>query len=91
MLAREYKTEIMGLNNLIESYKGEIDRLRHELAATKHHLDDLVYGPAPKPLARQVADRLVANKAVHETTARELARELRNRIRRRIASSLGFG
>src|SRR3984957_4549162 len=48
MLAREYKTEIMGLNNWIAAYKGEIDGLKHELAITKHHFDQLRYGPPPE-------------------------------------------
>src|SRR5262249_26040376 len=37
ILAKEYKTEIMGLNNWIAAYKGQIDALKHELSVTKHH------------------------------------------------------
>jgi len=55
ILAKEYKTEIMGLNNWIDAYKGEIDRLKHELAVTKHHFDQLRYGPPPEPFSSQIA------------------------------------
>src|SRR5262249_14253509 len=55
MLAKEYKTEIMGLNNWIAAYKGQIDGLKHELAVTKHHLDQLRYGPPPEPFSAQIA------------------------------------
>src|SRR6516162_9395000 len=39
VLAKEYVTQISGLNNWINAYKGQIDGLRHELAATKYQLD----------------------------------------------------
>ena len=55
ILAKEYKTEIMGLNNWIDAYKCEIDRLKHELAVTKHHFDSLRYGPPPEPFSSQIA------------------------------------
>jgi hypothetical protein len=55
MLAKEYKTEIMGLNNWIAAYKGQIDGLKHELSVTKHHLDQLRYGPPPEPFSSQIA------------------------------------
>jgi hypothetical protein len=38
VLAKKYNTEIMGLNNLIDSYKGQVDGLQHELAINKHEL-----------------------------------------------------
>jgi hypothetical protein len=44
VLAQEYQTQIMGLNNVIASYKGQVDELNHELAMTKHQLDQLRYG-----------------------------------------------
>src|SRR5947209_10589647 len=48
-------TEIMGLNNWIAAYKGQIEGLKHELAVTKHHLQQLQYGPAPEPFSGQIA------------------------------------
>jgi len=101
ILAKEYKTEIMGLNNWIDAYKGEIDRLKHELAVTKHHFDQLRYGPPPEPfssqiatLSQEVADLRrqledVNERTVERTKAKELARELKQRALRRLASSLG--
>lgn len=47
VLAKEYQTQIMHLNNVIASYKGEVDGLKHELAMTKHQLDQLRYGLSP--------------------------------------------
>ena len=47
MLSKEYQTQIMHLNNVIASYKGEVDGLKHELAMTKHQLDQLRYGFSP--------------------------------------------
>ncbi len=103
ILAKKYKTEIMGLNNWIAAYKGQIDGLRHELALTKHHLDQLRFGPPPEPfseqianLAREVAALQASNdamkqKTVEYTTAKDLAVELRRRIGRRLASSFGLG
>jgi hypothetical protein len=55
ILAKEYKTEIMGLNNWIAAYKGQIDGLKHELAVTRHHFDQLGYGPPPEPFSGQIA------------------------------------
>jgi hypothetical protein len=82
ILAKEYKTEIMGLNNWIAAYKGQIDGLRHELALTKHHLDQLRFGPPPEPfsgqiadLARQVAALQASNDAVLTSSKAELARQ----------------
>jgi hypothetical protein len=44
VLAKEYVTQITGLNNWIDAYKGQIDGLRHELAVAKYQLDQLRYG-----------------------------------------------
>jgi len=102
ILAKEYKTEIMGLNNWIAAYKGEIDALKHELSVTKHHFDQLRYGPPPEPFSTQI--KLLTNelvqlreqleetraRMVENTTAKGLARELTRRIRRRLASSVGL-
>jgi hypothetical protein len=74
ILAKEYKTEIMGLNNLILSYKGQVDTLRDELAVTKHHFDQLRFGPPPESfrtqfdaLAREVTE--LRTKSVENTLA----------------------
>ena len=90
ILAKEYKTEILGLNNWIAAYKGEIAGLKHELAVTKHHFDQLRYGPPPEPfsgqiatLAREVADLQARNDEITkqnveqlEASAQEKAREV---------------
>jgi hypothetical protein len=47
VLAKEYQTQITGLNNTIASYVGQVDELKHELAVTKYQLDQLRYGLAP--------------------------------------------
>src|SRR5262249_12755985 len=43
VLAQEYQTQITHLNNVIASYKGQVDALKHELAMTTHQLDQLRY------------------------------------------------
>jgi hypothetical protein len=47
MLAKEYQVQIMGLNNVIASCKGQVDGLKHELATTKYQLDELRYSAGP--------------------------------------------
>jgi hypothetical protein len=47
VLANDYLTKITGLNNWIDSYKGQIDTLKHELAAAKHELAHFRYGLVP--------------------------------------------
>ena len=44
VLAAKYLSEIQGLNNWIDSYKGQIDGLKHDLAVTKYQLDEARYG-----------------------------------------------
>jgi hypothetical protein len=39
VLTKEYTTQITGLNNWIDAYKGQIDGLKHELAVTMHQLE----------------------------------------------------
>jgi hypothetical protein len=75
ILAKEYLTEIQGLKNWIDAYRGQIDGLKHELAVTKHLLEHAALGnqyftPVLGPLDR--------------ATGRELARELVRRVRRRL-------
>ena len=78
ILAKEYKTEIMGLKNWTDAYKGEIDRLKHELSVTKHHFDQLRYGPPPEPfsgkiasLSQEVADLRARNDELSKAFAQE--------------------
>jgi hypothetical protein len=78
VLAGEYLTEIQGLKNWIDAYKGEIDRLKHELAAAKYQLDQERYG---RPVS-------AAASALDTIPARTLAAELRCRVRRRLARML---
>jgi hypothetical protein len=103
ILAKHYQTEITGLNNWIAAYKGQIEGLKDELARTKYHLDQLRFGPAPRPsmsqaqaspdqveiLTRQMAE--LHARAFDKASGRDLARELTRRIRRRLASSIGIG
>src|SRR5262245_18405185 len=86
LLAKEYLPQIQHLSNCIDSYKGQIDGLKHELAVTKHHLDQLLYAT---PLWTLDQDREAAGigaRTVDNTPARDLARELTRRIGRRIGS-----
>jgi hypothetical protein len=86
ILAKEYKTEIMGLNNLILSYKGQVDTLRDELAVTKHHFDQLRFGPPPESfrtqfdaLAHEVTElrtKSVENALAYKAQVDALAHEL---------------
>jgi SAM-dependent methyltransferase len=61
LLTKEYQTRIMHLNNVIASYKGEVDGLKHELAMTKYQLDQLRYGHGEgrKPGASDVSEELL--------------------------------
>jgi len=77
ILAKEYQTEIMSLNNWIAAYKGQIDGLKHELAVTKYHYDQLRYGPPPEPFSAQIATlaREVADLNLrHEAHLKQLER-----------------
>jgi hypothetical protein len=70
LLATEYQTQIMGLNNTIASYVGQIDQLKHELAVTKYQLDQLRYGFRPTESGQKGADM-----------KQELLRRMRSRNR----------
>jgi hypothetical protein len=77
ILSKEYTTEIMGLNNWIAAYKGEIDALKHELSVTKHQFDQLRYGPPPDPFGAQIASLEEERARLEEERARieeEMAR-----------------
>jgi len=83
VLAEEYTTQIMGLNNWIDSYKGQIDGLKHDLAMTQYQLDQLRYGGRATTGKQLPADEL------HGMPGRALVAELGWRVRRRIASLFG--
>jgi SAM-dependent methyltransferase len=78
ILAKEYLTEIQGLKNWIDSYRGQIDALKHELAATQYRLDQARYG-------RPISVSTIVAPALDTVPARALAAELRFRLRRRLA------
>jgi hypothetical protein len=78
VLAEEYLTQIMGLNNWIDAYKGQIDGLKHELAMTRHRLDELMYG------TDAVRTREALKFSLGEVAGRELWLECRRRIRQRM-------
>lgn len=94
LLAREYLPQIMHLKNRIDSYVGQIDGLKHELAATRQQLsragwgglrsvgsnsDTGAYGLAASPLAIL---------PLRDVPGRELLAEVGFRARRRVGSWL---
>jgi len=88
VLAKEYQTQIMGLNNVIASYKGQVDELKHELAMTKYQLDQLRYGLSGSLAKRR--DDAHLGPSVEErraATRDDLLRKLRARSRGRKSSS----
>jgi hypothetical protein len=84
ILADEYITQINGLNNWINSYKGQVDALKSELATVKYQLDQARYG-------RPIATASMPALNLDHFTAKELATELRFRVRRRLGRMLGNG
>jgi len=94
ILAKEYLTEIQGLNNWIASYKGQIDGLKHELAVARHFLAQLSHGaPPPNPWTEQIAElqRQIARGSgvpLGSVAGRDLAVELSARLRRRLKNLL---
>jgi hypothetical protein len=81
ILAKEYLTEIQGLKNWIDAYKGQIDGLHHELATARYQLDGYRYG-------RPVAAVAATAPPLDEVPARQLAAELRFRMGRRLTRML---
>jgi hypothetical protein len=77
VLAKEYKTEIMGLNNWIAAYKGQIDGLKHEIAVLTHHYDQLRYGPPPHPFDEQIAKLSAEIQQLRNANSAEI-QQLRN-------------
>jgi hypothetical protein len=79
------------LNNVIASYKGEVDGLKHELAMTKHQLDQLRYGLSPAEILSATKKTDGKHLKQDRTDVREeLLRRMRARGRRKkpTASSL---
>jgi len=89
VLAKEYLTQITGLNNWIDAYKGQIDSLRQELAATKYQLDHVRYG-LPATSLTELSKKLESGTtALSGVPGRYLLNELARRIRRRAGTLLG--
>ena len=86
VLASEYVTQITGLNNWINAYKGQIDSLKHELTAAKHELDHVRYGLLPPELLKA---RLASGEnALNGVSGRLLLQEVKRRVQRRFAMIL---
>ncbi len=83
ILAKEYLTQITGLNNWIDAYKGQIDGLKYELAKARYQLDQLKYGVDPARLDAVTAGP--PRPFLGGIAGRELAVELGHRVRRRLA------
>jgi hypothetical protein len=89
VLGKEYLTQITGLNNWIDAYKGQIDGLRHELAATRYQLDQARYG-SPTATASESAIKVdYGSIGLSGVPGRDLLNEVGRRIRRRIGMVLG--
>jgi site-specific recombinase len=57
ILANEYLSEIQGLKNWLDAYRGQIDGLKHELAVTTHFLNQVTHGaPPPNPWFDRIAE-----------------------------------
>lgn len=91
LLAKDYLTEIQGLKNWMDAYRGQIDGLKHELAVTKYHLDQVTFGAGTAQLERNLeqANRRRAISDLQSISGRDLAFELRQRIARRLKGWLG--
>jgi hypothetical protein len=83
VLAKEYVTQITGLNNWIDAYKGQIDGLKNELAATKYQLDHLRYGLPASTLGELNKSLASGTTALSGVPGRYLISEIGRRIRRR--------
>jgi len=91
ILAKEYLTEIQGLKNWIDSYRGQLDNAKHELALTKFFLDRATFGTGTAQVERHLSqsDRVRTAARLQDVSARELAAELRLRVTRRVKRLLG--
>src|SRR5215831_6268509 len=82
VLAKEYVTQITGLNNWIDAYKGQIENLRQELAAAKYQLDHLRYGLPASTLGELNKSLASGTTALSGVPGRYLLTEVGRRIRR---------
>jgi hypothetical protein len=89
VLAKEYVTQITGLNNWIDAYKGQIDGLRHELAATKYQLDQARYGSPPVTVSHRASKVDYGSIGLSGVPGRDLLNEVGRRIRRRAGMLVG--
>jgi hypothetical protein len=87
ILAKDYLSQIQGLNNWIDSYKGQVDGLKHELAVAKHRLDKLQHAEAHADGAPPHASA----GGIENAPASQLARELRRRVGAKLRRGFGFG
>ena len=103
ILAKEYLSEIQGLKNWIDAYKGQIGGLQHELATTKFRFSQaqaeiVELGNRANDHQGQIddlLDELATTKSrfrkappLEDISARTLAKELQFRVRRRLARML---
>ncbi|MCK6450954.1 MAG: class I SAM-dependent methyltransferase [Alphaproteobacteria bacterium] len=86
ILAKEYKTQIMGLNNWIDAYKGQIEALKHELAAAKYQLDKARYDHKTEISIPKFS---LPPPGMDRIGGWELVQELRRRVMRRLRLKLG--
>src|SRR5215471_1058804 len=94
IVAQKYLSEIQGLKNWIDAYRGQIDGLKHELAVAKHLLDQAAQGRRIRkrsasvlqqnPATREEAEYFAERSPLEGVAGRELATELFRRIRRRM-------
>ncbi len=57
ILGKEYLSEIQGLKNWLDAYRGQIDGLKHELAVATHLLNQVTHGaPPPNPWTDRIAE-----------------------------------
>jgi hypothetical protein len=87
ILAKEYISQIMGLNNWVDAYKGQIDGLRHELAVAKHQLDQFRQSPRPSSKSQSTISDDIGSLA--DVRAGLIAVELARRIRGRVSRLFG--
>ena len=83
MLAQEYQTQITHLNNVIASYKGQLDALKHELSMTTHQLDQVRYQSKDAALVREYQTQVdeLKHQLAMTGTRHDLLQKMRARSR----------